>query len=205
VDVQGRLIEVLSGKTLDVFFRERIFEPLGMADTGFWVPPEKLERLACNYGADLSGALKVSDRPATSLFRARQKFLSGGGGLVSTARDYLRFCRMILNGGELDGRRLLKAETVAQMTRNQLPEKAVPISVGVLKMEGVGFGLGFSVRLTDQKDRPAGECGWGGAASTHFWISPKHELAVVALEQFMPFTARLDELVRPHVYAALAD
>jgi CubicO group peptidase (beta-lactamase class C family) len=206
VDVQGRLIEVKSGKSLGEFFRERIFEPLGMRDTAFYVPKVKLARFATNYGPAGEGKLKVVDDPKTSAFARKPTFESGGGGLVSTGPDYIRFCQMLLNGGELDGRRLLKAETVKQMTKNQLPKEAYPISFGVIKRPGIGFGLGFSVVVEKSLLFPSahvGEYGWGGAASTHFWISPKDDLAVVVLTQHMPFSLQMELAVKPIVYRAI--
>jgi CubicO group peptidase (beta-lactamase class C family) len=204
-DVLGRLVEVISGKSLDEFFQERIFTPLDMKDTAFFVPEEKLARFAANYGPDEKKGLKVIDEPAKSRYRARPKILSGGGGLLSTARDYLRFCQMILNGGELQGIRLLKTETVQQMTTNQLPAEAMPINLGGNKQAGVGFGLGFSVREKGNVVLGAqdGEYGWGGAASTHFWISPKQELIVVALQQYMPFSLKLELALKPVINAAI--
>ncbi len=207
-DVLGRVVEVVSGKPLDEFFQERIFKPLDMKDTGFFVPEEKLERFAANYGPGEKGMLKVIDAPAKSRYRTRPKQLSGGGGLVSTARDYVRFCQMLAAGGELQGKRLLRAETVRQMTTNQLPEEAMPLAMGEAKRAGVGFGLGFSVRVAKDKSDPAGvvgEYGWGGAASTHFWISPKHDLVVVVLQQYMPYTSRLENALKPLIYEAIAD
>jgi CubicO group peptidase (beta-lactamase class C family) len=200
-DVLGRLVEVISGQPLDVFFTERIFKPLDMKDTGFFVPEDKLDRLAASYGPGDKGGLKVTDVPAKSRYRTKPKLLSGGGGLVSTARDYLRFCQMLLNGGELEGTRLLKAETVKEMTRNQLPKEAG--RYGVMGQTNVGFGLGFSVLLGNSPH--AGEYGWAGAASTHFWISPKDDLIVVALEQYMPFNLRLAMRLKPLVYEAITD
>jgi len=205
-DVLGRVVEVTSKKPLDEFFEQRIFKPLDMKDTGFHVPKEKLDRFAANYGPDGKGGLKVIDAPATSRYRRQPKWLSGGGGLVSTARDYTRFCQMLLNGGQLDGKRLLRKETVGMMVQNQLPAEAMPIAFGLQKRHGVGFGLGFSVRVKDSKWDPAaaiGEYGWGGAASTHFWISPKHDLIVVALQQHMPFTFTIANRVKPLVYDAV--
>jgi CubicO group peptidase (beta-lactamase class C family) len=203
-DVLGRLVEVVSGKSLDEFFQERILGPLDMKDTGFFVPEEKLSRFAANYGPADGGGLKVIDAPAKSRYRARPKILSGGGGLVSTARDYLRFCQMILNGGELQGTRLLRPDTVQQMTTNQLPAEAMPINLGGMKQAGVGFGLGFSVRETANQVLGAvqGEYGWGGAASTHFWIAPKEETIVVALQQYMPFSLRLELAIKPAINSA---
>ncbi|MCZ6795644.1 MAG: serine hydrolase [Planctomycetota bacterium] len=208
VDVLGHLVEVLSGTSLDRFFRERIFAPLDMRDTGFHVPAEKLERFAANYGANGEGGLRLVDAPSTSRFARPASFLSGGGGLVSTARDYLRFCQMLLGGGELDGRRILRPETVSAMTSNQLPDEAMPIGFGDARREGVGFGLGFSVRVArtgGEATARLGEYGWGGAASTHFWISPRDELIVLALSQCTPYSSRLEDALKPLVYGALVD
>jgi CubicO group peptidase (beta-lactamase class C family) len=206
-DVLGRVVEVASGKSLDAFFEERIFKPLDMKDTGFWVPEAKLARFPAVHGGS-KGELKVTETAADSRYRKKPVFLSGGGGLVSTARDYLRFCQMLLNGGELDGARLLRKETVQSMIQNQLPDEAMPVSIGPLKLPGTGFGLGFGVVVTADKTKPVGAIGeyfWGGAASTHFWISPSHELAVVVMEQYMPFNQRLQAAVKPIVYQAVAE
>lgn len=208
VDVLGRIVEVVSGKPLDEFIDERICRPLDMHDTGFFVPQEKLDRLAASYGPKAGGGLAVIDAPATSSYRSRPAFISGGGGLVSTARDYARFCQMFVNGGELYGKRLLKQETVELMTRNHLPESAIPIAFGPIKLNGVGFGLGFSVRVQNTLFVPAralGEYGWSGAASTHFWIAPHDELLVIALQQYMPFSPVLEMTVKPLVYDAVTD
>ena len=145
IDVLGRVIEVASGETLDVFLRKTIFDPLDMPDTAFNVPPEKLSRLAANY-ARSTGGLKAIDVPAKSKYAGKVTFFAGGGGLVGTARDYLRFLTMIQNGGELGGHRVLRPETVALMTTNQLPKAAFPIHFDKVNREGVGFGFGFSVR-----------------------------------------------------------
>jgi len=205
-DVLGRIVEVVSGKSLDVFLAERIFQPLDMRDTGFSVPPEKLARFAATHGV-AAGQLCVSDAPATSSYRAHPSLLSGGGGLVSTARDYLRFCQMLAAGGELNGRRLLRRATVQSMTANQLPASAMPIAIGPNPRPGVGFGFGFSVQV--QRDplsvAPVGEYGWGGAASTHVWISPRDELIVIALQQFEPYAAVLEQTLKPLVYDAIRD
>lgn len=208
VDVLGRLVEVVAKQPLDVFFQQRIFEPLDMKDTAFHVPPAKLGRFAANYGPDGDGGLKAIDAPATSRYRQRPNWLSGGGGLVSTARDYTRFCQMLRNRGELGGVRLLREETMAMMVRNQLPDELMPIAFGAQKRHGVGFGLGFSVRVGGSDWDPAapvGEYGWGGAASTHFWISPKDDLIVVALQQYMPFSFLIESEVKPLVYDAVLD
>ena len=199
-DVLGYLVERVSGQKLDVFFRERIFERLDMKDTGFYVPKEKANRLSVCYGPKASGGMKVTTQFGADQYLTPPSFLSGGGGLVSTARDYMRFCQMLLNKGELDGVRLLKAETVEMMTKNQLPP-------GVYWGGRNGFGLGFSVQLKVGRGGKArvGEYGWGGAASTHFWISPKDDLAVVALSQLMPFSGQLQNAVKPLVYDAIIE
>jgi CubicO group peptidase (beta-lactamase class C family) len=207
-DVLGRLVEVVSGKSLDEFFQERIFTPLAMKDSGFFVPEDKLSRFAACYGPAPGGGLKVTDTFGSNRYHQRPKLLSGGGGLVSTARDYGRFCQMILQGGELEGKRLLRRDTVAEMTKNQLPDEAMPINLGGVARNGIGFGLGFSVVVDPGKIPIAivkSEYGWGGAASTHFWISPKHELVVVLLQQYMPFQMKLEQAVKPVVYAAIAE
>jgi CubicO group peptidase (beta-lactamase class C family) len=189
IDVLGRVIEVVSGDNLDVFLDKAIFKPLDMPDTAFSVPPEKLARFAANYRRSTNG-LVVMDVPAESKYAKPTTFFSGGGGLVGTARDYLRFLAMIAQGGKLDGKRILKAKTVKLMTSDQLPKAAFPIYFGNDKRPGTGFGLGFSVRTEITSWDPAGhvgEYGWGGAASTHYWASPKNQLIVITLEQIMPY------------------
>jgi CubicO group peptidase (beta-lactamase class C family) len=205
-DVLGRVVEVASGQRLDTFFTERIFEPLGMEDTSFYVPDEKMDRFATNYSPDPQGGLKPIDEPETTRYAKMPTFLSGGGGLVSTASDYMRFCLMLLNRGKLGETRLLKGRTVRMMTRNQLPEQAYPIGSG--GRAGVGFGLGFSVRVERSEQAAAsrlGEYGWGGMASTHFWISPRDKTAVVVLTQHIPYSNRAEEAVKPIVYEAILD
>lgn len=189
-DVLGHLVETVSGRSLDAFFQERLFEPLGMADTAFYVPAEKVDRFAVCYGP----RGHVKDKPKDSEFLTPPSQPSGGGGLVSTIGDYFKFCRMLLNEGELNGRRLLLAETVEAMTRDQLPEGT--------SWNGQGFGLGFSVRTTEGRDN-TGEYGWGGAASTHFWINPRQDLIVIALSQLMPYSGQLETAVKPLVYEAI--
>jgi len=192
-DVVGYLVEKVSGQPLGEFFEERIFKPLGMKDTAFHVPAEKVDR----FGACYSLGLIVTDNPAKSNYLKKPAMRSGGGGLLSTAPDYLRFCQMLLNKGQLDGKRLLRSETVEMMTRNQLPE-------GVSRADTGGFGLGFSVRTVEGRF-PKGEYGWGGMASTHFWISPKHDLIVVALSQRIPFSGQLENAVKPIIYDSILE
>ncbi len=207
VDVQGKLIEALAGKPLDQVLAERIFQPLGMPDTAFYAPADKLERMTVNYGPGGKKGLAPIDL-ADGTFATPPAFLSGGGGLVSTADDYLRFCQMMLGGGELDGRRVLKAETVAEMTKNQLPDKLVPIGLGPITMPNMGFGLGFSVRVgvaPQEAESSLGEYAWGGAASTQFFISPRSGIVCVAMTQFMPNNMLYLQKIRPLVYAAVEE
>ena len=207
-DLLGHVIERVSGQGLDEFLRQRVFQPLDMRDTAFYVADEKLDRFANNYGPrQTTSGIKVIDRADNSKFAKRPSFLSGGGGLVSTARDYMRFCQMLLDEGEFGGERLLSDASVREMTKNQLPPEAYPLTLNGVR-EGVGFGLGFSVvvEITDwTRLCHAGEYGWGGAASTHFWISPDDDLAVVVLTQFMPFSFELENSVKPLVYEAIVD
>lgn len=205
-DVLGLIVQRVSGQPLDEFFEEQIFEPLGLRDTAFYAPASKADRLAVNYGPNPDGeGLRAIDAAPDSPFLKPPKLPSGGGGVVSTAPDYLRFCQMLLNQGELDGVQLLQPESVEAMTRNQLPESAYPLTLGGSR-PGVGFGLGFSVVVEETpytESSAVGEYGWGGAASTHFWISPEDELAVVALSQYMPYSSQLEDRIKPLVYESV--
>jgi CubicO group peptidase (beta-lactamase class C family) len=208
IDVLGRVVEVASGQTLEEFFTQRIFEPLDMLDTAFYVPAEKVDRFAANYRPDGEGKLSVIDAPSTSRYRIRPAFFGGGGGLVSTARDYMRFLLMIAGDGELNGVRLLKPETVQRMISDQLPEDIGWIKFGKDVREGVGFGFGFNVRVADSEWDPqgrVGEYGWGGAASTHYWVSPTDDLAVITLEQIMPYSAMTELKLKGLIYDAILD
>jgi len=207
-DVLGYIVERVSGQRLDQFFQQRIFTPLDMRDTAFYVPKDKAARLANNYGPNQDGdGLAVVDAANKSRYLRQPSLFSGGGGSVSTARDYMRLCQMLLNKGHFHGTRLLKPKTIEQMTRNQLPKAAYPISLSG-ERAGVGFGLGFSVIVekTQYTQRAhLGEYGWGGAASTHFWISPKDDLAVVVLSQHMPYSSQLEHAIKPLIYDAIID
>jgi CubicO group peptidase (beta-lactamase class C family) len=210
-DVLGRLVEVASGQTLDAFFAERIFKPLDMVDSGFFVPAEKVDRFSVNYGPERSGAgLRVVDGAENSaLYLKLPKFLSGGGGMVSTTRDYARFCQMMLNGGELEGTRILKAETVAQMTRNQLPPEALPMAMPSLMSvpdKSLGFGLGFGVRTSPSASDPSvipGEYFWGGYASTGFIICPRDQTVIISMAQYLPLKTKLADTFKRGVDAAV--
>jgi len=193
-DVLGYLVEVVSGKPFEEFLREEIFQPLGMSDTGFFVPPEKQGRLPACYERRANKKLVLQDDPDTSTYLEMPQGPSGGGGLVSTAQDYLRFCEMMRRGGELDGERLLSRKTIELMTRNHLPDDMdlTQMARGTFSetpYEGVGFGLGFSVNLGPGRTGAAGSAGeyaWGGAASTAFWIDPLEELVVIFMTQLLP-------------------
>jgi len=173
IDVAGYLIEVLSGMPLDEFLSERLFEPLKMDDSGFYVPEEKKDRLVTVYYVQQDGSIKPPDNPAEDRFLQKPVLLSGGGGMVSTIDDYARFATMLLNKGELDGERVLSEESVALIMSNHLPE-------GVVYTEGQGYGLGGSITLA------TGDYGWGGAASTAFRIYPADNMSVLAFAQLMP-------------------
>ena len=215
-DVCGRLVEVLSGETLDVFLENRIFKPLGMVDTGFHVPEEKWSRFAANYEKNpQTKEVRLIDKPdASSIYAAPRAYLSGGGGLVSTISDYYRFCQMCLNGGELEGTRLVSRKTLALMTMNHLPgqqtmkemDKSAFSETG---MDGMGFGLGFSVLVNEADAQATGSLGnysWGGAASTYFWIDPVEKITAILMTQLMPSRAYpLRPQLQQLVYAALAD
>ncbi len=206
IDVLGRVIEVASNQPLDEFLSARIFQPLGMDDTGFYVPADKVDRFAVNYNSDGRGNLTVGDAVSTSPFLTKPAMLSGGGGLVSTAGDYMRFLLMIDNGGEFEGVRLLQPETVRQMITNQVPESAGWVTFGEEVRTGVGFGFGFNVRveLSDwDPDGKIGEYGWGGAASTHYWVSPQDNLIVITLEQVMPYQWHTEFALKEVIYDAL--
>tara|TARA_B100001093_G_scaffold97845_1_gene89808 strand:- start:1755 stop:4373 length:2619 start_codon:yes stop_codon:yes gene_type:complete len=199
-DVVGRLVEIGSGRSLDKALRDLIFEPLGMKDTGFYVPKEKWHRFVTPYG---NGLKKITaPQPGTSgpfTFEKAPKFLSGGGGLVSTATDYMRFCLMLTGKGKFQDNRLLSANTVSEMFRDQLPE-----GVGEITRvpKGRGFGLGFAVRIREIDSSPLGECEWLGGLGTEFFISPKDELAVITLSNQSPMK-QIKSKVRPLVYSSI--
>jgi CubicO group peptidase (beta-lactamase class C family) len=182
VDVQGYIIEVLSGQRFDVFLKERLFDPLGMKDTGFHVPEDKAGRFAQVYNYDKDNNLIAMDGGGNNYLKP-PTFFSGGGGLVSTAKDYIRFCQMLLNGGVLDGVRILSPLTVDFMHRNQLPDEMVEMSPG----SGLGFGLDFAVVLNpvEADSVSEGEYFWGGLAGTWFWIDPVEDLIFVGMIQQM--------------------
>jgi CubicO group peptidase (beta-lactamase class C family) len=211
-DVLGRVVEVVSGQRLDEFFRTRIFEPLGMGDTGFQVRPGAEDRLATLY-VPAGDGMAPAGSPAKHLTTV-PRYLSGGGGLVGTAADYHRFTQMLLGRGAYDGVRLLGSRTVDYMTRNHLPGGADLESFGrrlfsETPFQGTGFGLGFSVvqdpvALHGLASR--GEYGWGGAASTAFWVDPAEEITAMFFTQLLPSsTYPVRTQLRALVQQALVD
>lgn len=187
-DVVGRLVEVMSGQRLDVFARERIFGPLAMRDTHFYLPPAKLDRFAALYRPGGSRKLELAEGPTmdSRFVREPHSYFSGAGGLVSTARDYFRFSQMMLNGGELDGVRLLGRKTVELMTINHSGDHDIWI-IG----PGHGFGLGYAVvrdPAATAMPYSVGTYFWWGAFNTSFWIDPKEQLVGVLLSQLRPYT-----------------
>ena len=213
VDVLGRLVEVLSGKSFDQFLQERIFAPLDMRDTGFYVPANKKDRLAKLYITTKEGKLQpaavcanwqdCTDKfPTAALsYLEPPAFQSGGGGLVSTAADYLRFCQMLLNQGQYNGKRLLSRKTIQLMSSDNLG-KIPELS------PGVGFGLGFAVNKAPGEAGmmgTPGEYNWGGAAGTKFWIDPKEELIGIFMIQILLNPVDYGSAFRVLTYQAIAD
>lgn len=209
-DVLGRVVEVVSGQTLDAFFRERIFTPLGMNDTGFEVPAAKWSRLATVYSPDGAGGIRPMKDPETfgntvmspiDWYKAPKTYFSGGAGLVSTARDYARFAQMLLNGGTLDGARLLGPKTIELMTTSHTSD----IQAGPLVGAGAQFGLGFRV-VTDvgatQTLGSNGIYGWSGIYGTVFWVDPGEKLVAIMLVQRYPGSP-VANAFQPLVYQSL--
>jgi CubicO group peptidase (beta-lactamase class C family) len=224
-DVIGYLVGKISGISFEQFLKERILNPLGMADTDFFVPTDKAQRLAACYNTTVGGmmsahspdaksGLTLQDDPAKSPFLSLPSFISGGGGLCSTAADYLTFCQALLNGGERRGVRLIGPKTLALMTTNHLPgNRDLPDMSRSMFAEatyaGIGYGLGFSVTMDPAKTLIAGSPGeyaWGGAATTSFWIDPAEDLITIFMTQVIPSTAYpIRRELRTMVYAAITD
>lgn len=220
-DVLGYLVGKISGMPFETFLKDRIFDPLGMVDTAFHVPEEKASRFCACYAVGALGSTVVSDRPAlqddprTSPYLKPPSFVSGGGGLVSTAADYLRFARMLLQGGELDGVRLLGPKTLALMTANHLPGGASISTMSPRSMfseaayDGVGFGLGFATTVAPSATLIPGSAGdffWGGAAGTFFWVDPQEDLIGLFLTQVLPSSAYpVRRQLRTLVYSAITE
>jgi len=212
-DVCGYLVEHFSGMKLDKYFQKHIFDPLGMEDTGFSCAKEKVDRLASLYEQHpKKGPVLVDPGGAKTARVKKRKMLSGGGGLLSTMSDYYRFCSMLLNKGELDGTRIIGRKTLAMMASNHLPDnkdltEMSQSAFSETTYQGVGFGLGFSVILDPVKTQSltdVGEYGWGGAASTVFWVNPKEEMVVIFLTQLLPSsTYQVRRELRSLVYSSL--
>jgi CubicO group peptidase (beta-lactamase class C family) len=186
-DVLGYLVEVVSGLPFDKFLKQRLFTPLGMKDTGFYVPAEKLHRFSALYRRSQDGSLRIIDKPGTSRFAAPPAFTSGGGGLVSTTADYFHFAQMLQNKGEYGGVRLLGRKTVEFMTMNHLPQDLLPLHP---VLPGQGFGLGFAVLVDVPGSKTIGSAGefeWRGINNTFFWVDPEEELVMILMTQFSPY------------------
>jgi CubicO group peptidase (beta-lactamase class C family) len=210
-DVLGYLVGKISGQPFDAYLRERILQPLGMIDTDFHVHAGKEARFAACYAATPTGGMVLQDDPAKSPYLHAPSLISGGGGLVSTAADYLKFCRMLLNGGTLGNVQFLSPKTIALMTTNHLPDnKDLPALSRSLFSEasynGIGFGLGFAVTMDPAKTLipgSVGEFSWGGAASTSFFIDPREELIAIFLTQLLPSSSTpVRRELRTMIYSA---
>ena len=199
IDILGYLVEVVSKQKFSAYLSEHIFKPLEMKDTAFYVPASKLERFSTNYHSNGKGKLTVKDDPTTSRYLKKPALPSGGGGLVSTTSDYMRFLLCIYKKGQLNGKRILKQETVNLMIQNHVPKKVGYIKFGKQERDGIGFGYGFSVSEKLSKfapDRKVGDYGWGGAASTHYWLSPEDDLVVITMEQTQPYSFMLETALK---------
>jgi len=193
-DVLGYLVQLLADQPLDEYLRDNIFAPLDMPDTGFQVRDDQLDRFAACYQYRAGDQLKLQDDPETSHFRHKNKFVSGGGGLVSTIDDYFHFAQALCQGGEFRGRRIIGRKTLEFMRCNHLPgNQDLPgLAVGAFSetpYAGTGFGLGFSVKTDvakSQTNGSAGEYGWGGLASTNFFVDPVEELVMIFMTQLIP-------------------
>lgn len=196
-DVCGYLVQKIADQGFDEFLIERLFTPLGMVDTDFWVPADKAHRLAANYGKTPEDGMRLVDPPGRSTYLTKPTRFSGGGGLVSTIHDYFRFAQMLLNKGELDGTRILGRKTLELMTTNHMPGNGDLASMGQsvfseTPYDGIGFGLGFSVMLNPATANilgTPGEFAWGGAASTYFFVDPGEDLLAIQMTQLLPSSA----------------
>jgi CubicO group peptidase (beta-lactamase class C family) len=206
IDVLARVVEVVSGMTFDRYLDSALFRPLGMSMTAFHVTPAMEGHLTTLYDPGPDGRLQASTPSIAPEYTPEGRMLSGGGGLLSTVSDYLRFAQMLLNGGELDGHRVLKRETVALMMRDHLPPGLTPITVAPDWPPGKnGFGYGGAVRV-DSDATPPGSPGtfrWAGAASTFFWVDPQADLVAMVWTQHLPPAWSLDAQFQRLVYASV--
>ncbi|MFT5195611.1 MAG: CubicO group peptidase (beta-lactamase class C family) [Cellvibrionaceae bacterium] len=224
IDVAARLVEIISGQTLGDYLQKTIFAPLKMKDTRFAVPDKKLSRLATMYGlpdiggmgnsmstfgeAWLNGFNERLDVSQTNPTDQPETFARGGHGLFSTAWDYMRFAQMLLNGGELNGAKILGRKTIDLMVINHLPASLLPFKVADPPNYGYGFGLGSRVLMDvaeSQIPGSVGEHGWAGAASTYFWIDPQEELIGIMLSQAMVYPEKPQNVLQILAYQALVD
>ena len=214
LDVLGRVVEVISGQRLGDFMRERIFEPLGMSDTAFWCSADRAERMSALYMATPGSLAAMRADAADRGVYHEPKLDGGGGGLVSTTGDYVRFAEMLRNRGELDGKRILSPRTVEYMASNHLPGNADLTAFGrplfaETSYDGVGFGLGMSVTLDPVAAKvpgSVGDFGWGGAASTWFMVDPVEDLTLTFMTQLMPSSTHpLRSQLKQMVHQALVD
>ena len=213
-DVLGYLIEKISETPFDQFLRQRILDPLGMNDTAFQVAPDNADRLSACYTRTPSGETLLLDDPKTSPYLQPPRFVSGGGGLTSTSKDYLQFIRMLLGRGELNGHRFISPKTLDLMTVNHIPggkdlTSGSPSQFSEAVYEGIGFGLGFAVTFDQPKTLIPGSNGdffWGGWASTYFWVDPAEDLAVLFMAQLGPSNSYQNRRqLRTLVYSALTE
>ncbi len=213
-DIVGRLVEILAEDRFDDYLQREIFDPLEMSDTGFMVPAESADRFAALYQFQPARPPALLETGQDSPYLRRRSYLSGASGLVSTTRDYVAFCQMLVNGGHLGGRRILGRKTLELMTSNHLPGGATLSDMAVggfgeAGFDGVGFGLGFAVGLGPVATAMAGSAGdfyWGGAASTAFWVDPTEDLFVVFMTQLLPSVAYpFRSQLRALVYQAIDD
>ncbi len=215
IDVMGYLVQKLSGMPFGEFLRTRLFEPLGMSDTAFWCPEGEVGRFTSCY-MQAGPAIKLQDDAGKSTYAAPPALESGGGGLVSTAHDYMRFCRMMLGGGTLDDVQILSPKTVALFSLNhlvgnqELGQMATPGMFSEAGYSGIGFSIGCGVNINVARTRLPGTLGeyfWGGAASTAFWIDPTEDLAVVFMTQVMGSDSRLTlrRDLRTLVYSSMTE
>lgn len=222
IDVLAHLIEVLAGQPLQDFLQDRLFAPLGMSDTAFSVPANKQYRLSAMYGlpdiirhnfsqiiaAWQAGQNERRDVEKTYPASGAPHFARGGHGLFSTAADYMRFAQMLLNGGQLDGVRIVGRKTLALMHTNHIPAALLPYQIGPIAANGYGFGLGSRVLLNVAESAvtgSVGEFGWAGAAKTHFWVDPQEEIIGVLMSQYMTAFDLPDKDFQVLAYQALAD
>jgi CubicO group peptidase (beta-lactamase class C family) len=212
-DVIGAIIQRIEGKPLNQIFQERIFGPLGMVDTGFLVPPENAHRITDCFALHPTKKMELFDKGGASRWSSPNAFLSGGGGLCSTLRDYHRFCRMLLNGGALDGVQIISPKTLELMTANHLPggKDLTEISVSMFSEAdnaGIGFGIGFACNMTPHTTLVPGSPGefyWGGMFSTAFFVDPVEDIIMIFMTQLMPSSAYpIRREIKTMLYAALA-